>query len=431
MKKIMKKLTTKWRKLCLQLFSRSDKYENNSKLNDLPKEDMKEKQVFKQKESNIDPLLKLNDYLSQTYQFRYNLLTEEAEYCSHDERRENFNTITQRDLNSICLDARMQGINCWDRDVSRYIYSNKISVYHPFRHYLDNLPEWDGTERIKGLAGRVSANTLWIMGFHRWMLAMTAQWAGIASVHANSMAPLLISHEQGKCKSTFCKMLLPRQLQRYYTDSFDLSSLSQSERKLGIFGLINLDEFDKLPVGKMSLLKNLMQMADLNIRGAYKKNYQQLPRIASFIGTSNQKELLTDPTGSRRFLCVEVNSMIDCTDINHDQIYAQLKFELNRGDRYWFTGEEEAGIMQHNLSFYKQSPEEEVFYTCFRPAEEGEGCLQLPGAEIFKYLKKHNPAAMREASPVKFYKILTKTGITKVHTKQGNLYRVVKLVKAG
>jgi predicted P-loop ATPase len=33
----------------------------------------------------------------------------------------------------------------------------------------------------------------------------------------------------------------------------------------------------------------------------------EMRRYASFIATSNQKDLLTDPTGSRRFICIEVN----------------------------------------------------------------------------------------------------------------------------
>ena len=82
----------------------------------------------------------------------------------------------------------------------------------------------------------------------------------------------------------------------------------------------------------MPLLKNLMQMSDLNIRKAYQQSFRQLPRVASFIGTSNRFDLLTDPTGSRRFLCVEVERVIDCTHIEHDQIYAQLKAELACGE---------------------------------------------------------------------------------------------------
>lgn len=99
-----------------------------------------------------------------------------------------------------------------------------------------------------------------------------------------------------------------------------------------------------------------MQMPALNLRKAYKKNYRLLPRIASFIGTSNRKDLLTDPTGSRRFICVEVEGRIDCTHINHDQLYAQLRHELLTGERYWFTSEEEAEIQRHNLDFTESCP---------------------------------------------------------------------------
>ena len=122
-------------------------------------------------------------------------------------------------------------------------------------------------------------------------------------------------------------------------------------------GLLNLDEFDKYAATKMPLLKNLMQMSSLSLCKAYQKNYRSLPRIASFIGTSNRMDLLTDPTGSRRFICVEVERPIDCDGIEHAQIYAQLKEELLSGRRYWFTNEEEQELNQSNLSNNRQSPE--------------------------------------------------------------------------
>ncbi len=101
--------------------------------------------------------------------------------------------------------------------------------------------------------------------------------------HANSVAPLLVSTEQGYLKSTFCKSLLPAALQRYYMDKVDLTSEGRVERRLAEMGLLNLDEFDKYPPTKMPLLKNLMQMASLSLCKAYQKNYRSLPRIASFI----------------------------------------------------------------------------------------------------------------------------------------------------
>ena len=92
-----------------------------------------------------------------------------------------------------------------------------------------------------------------------------------------------------------------------------MTNVSSAENKLASYGLINLDEFDRLPASRMPQLKNLMQMEDLRVRRAYRRSAESLPRIASFIGTSNRRDLLTDLSGSRRFICVEVEHAIDCT----------------------------------------------------------------------------------------------------------------------
>lgn len=99
---------------------------------------------------------------------------------------------------------------------------------------------------------------------------------------------------------------MPKELTPYYIDKFDLTSESGCEQKLSLFGLINMDEFDKYRAGQMPALKNLMQTTTLTFRRAHRPAFSHLPRIASFIGTSNMTDLLTDPTGSRRFLCAEV-----------------------------------------------------------------------------------------------------------------------------
>lgn len=180
----------------------------------------------------------------------------------------------------------------------------------------------------------------------------------------------------------------------------------------------------------MPLLKNLMQMANLNICKAYQKNFRNLPRIASFIGTSNRFDLLTDPTGSRRFICIEAEHLIDCEGIMHDQIYAQLKTELFSGIRYWFTKEEERELQRHNAAFYHPCPAEEVFHACFRIAKDDEeGSERLSASDIFRKLKMYNPAAMRGSNPATFAQVLLAAGVTRKHTKYGNVY-LVKPMKA-
>lgn len=389
------------------------------------KEECKMKNL-EQNQSSKDLVLMVEKFLKSEYDFRFNLLTEAVEFRKKSTPRRNFRLIGTRELNSLCIAARKSGLDCWDRDISRYIHSEEVASYHPFQLYMDELPAWDGTDRLTPLAAKVSGEPVWISGFRRWMLGLAAQWLGMDSLHANSVAPVLISSRQGMHKSTFCKMLIPPSLQAYYTDSFDLNATSSAEQKLTAFGLINLDEMDKFSASKMTWLKNLMQMAGLNIRKAYKKNFASLPRIASFIATSNQKEILTDPTGSRRFLCVDVKEKIDTSPIDYEQLYAQLKAMLEAGERYWFTTEEETELMAHNHPFHKQGIIEGLFYRYYRVpgTEENAELFQL--SDIYEHLKKKHPSLMRTSSPITFGRTLTALNIERVRRKNGNYYKLIQ-----
>ena len=370
---------------------------------------------------------RMKRYLNAHYEFRYNVLSEINEFRPRGENLLGFKCLGKRELNALCLEIQSAGIPCWDRDLARYIHSTLVEDYHPFTLYVQELPEWDGEDRLVDLASRVSSEAYWVKHFHRWMLALLAQWMGKNTTYANCVAPLLVSEEQGWLKSTFCKSLMPEPLQAYYTDQIDLSANGRLEGKLGVMGLINLDEFDRLTSRGMAKLKNLMQLSSLSIRKAYQKNYAPLPRIASFIGTSNRKDLLDDPTGSRRFLCVEVEHRIDCSNINLPQIYAQLKAELEAGERYWFTPEEEQEIQCHNEAFYQIHPEEELFRNHFRSALEGEACEMLSLSEILEVLKEKHGALLRNVSMVKFGNALVASGVERVHTKLGNRYKLVRV----
>ena len=392
----------------------------------------KEKKEPKQKRM----MQRLSRYLKLHYAFRYNLLTERTECARLNTEKADeshlltYTPVDSRILNGIALSAIENGVECWDRDVKRYVESDHVQAYHPFELYFKNLPKWDGKDRVTELAKRVSDKDVWIRSFHRWMLAVTAQWTGSGNRgrRANSVAPLLVSPTQGLGKSTFCRMLLPKELRDYFTESFDLTNNSSAENKLASYGLINLDEFDRLPVSRMPQLKNLMQMEDLRVRRAYRRSAEALPRIASFIGTSNRRDLLTDLSGSRRFICVEVEHAIDCTTpIDHAQLYTQLLHELNNGERCWFSKAEEAEIQAANRPFYRITPAEELIGSCFAFAEAGEqGARLMSAADIYTVLKKKNPAALKDCSCTSFSRLLAQLG-QRVHTRYGNGYWVKRI----
>ena len=400
-----------------------------------------EEEVKKAKSSSL--MQEVTAFLTSRYRFRFNVLTEETEVAevtnNIPDAHLRYAKVDERWMNTLSMEAIETGIDCWDRDIQRFVRSRRISEYHPFTAYFEQLSEWDGTDRVSALARRVSDNPVWVNGFHRWMLGLSAQWmqfhpdtnnANRANSinRANSVAPLLVSSRQGLGKSTFCRLLMPDALKAYYTESYDLGSPASAEAKLAACGLINLDEFDKLSASKMPLLKNLMQASALNIRKAYKRSASALPRIASFIGTSNREDLLVDRTGSRRFLCVSLEHAIDCvTPVEHEQLYAQLKAELLSGKRSWFNKEEEQAIQQHNALFYKHIPEEEVFRLCFRFAtqeDHPQEVLTLSATQLFERMKSAHPSAMKGMTAYSLSRILPQLG-ERVHTAKGNVYRVV------
>ena len=96
-------------------------------------------------------------------------------------------------------------------------------------------------------------------------------------------------------------------------------------------------------------------------------------RYASFIGTSNQKDLLSDPSGSRRFICIEVTGPIDTNvSINYRQLYAQALNAVAKGERYWLDDADEAILKRTNREFEQLTPLEQLFHSHFRAAEEDE-----------------------------------------------------------
>lgn len=146
---------------------------------------------------------RMKQYLNDRYDFRYNVLSEVNEFRPKGEGQSAFKLLGKRELNALCLEIQSAGIPCWDRDVARYIHSTLVEDYHPFTLYIQELPAWDGVDRLADLARRVSSEEYWVKHFHRWMLAVMAQWMGKNTTFANCVAPLLAIYgvrNYGKCR---------------------------------------------------------------------------------------------------------------------------------------------------------------------------------------------------------------------------------------
>ena len=374
----------------------------------------------------------VEDEVLKNWEVRFNVMTQHPEVRNRKDPEARLKPMSVRAHNSIVRSVQQTYPNCFRSSIDAYLLSEDVPEFHPLRAYLTSLPEWDGRDRVGELAARVSRDDLWQRVFRRWLRGAVKGWLSEQDsmvVFDCQIAPLLVSERQGMGKSTFCRMLLPSCLRSYFTDKFDLTADAKSELYLGKYALINMDEFDRYSERQMATLKNLMQLTEVKVQKGRSQVATQMTRTAAFIGTSNMTELLTDPTGSRRFFCQIVEAPITREPIEHEQLYAQVVAEIRHGEPTFFSHEEEAEIEEHNRSFYRQSPLAEAFHRSFTFAEDDDNAQWVSATEIFETLKRDSRRALQGLKMTGLGRQLRRMGIPKKRTAQGMFYGVKKLEK--
>ena len=380
-----------------------------------------------------DTALRLEEFLKRRYEIRFNRMTDDLEYRERNSIRFSFTTLDKRARNSIAIQALKEGIQAWDRDIDRFLHSDYVPAYNPVEEYLFELGEWDGRDRIRELADRVTCNhPHWRNLFYRWFLSMVAHWMGRDKQHGNATTPVLIG-PQGYRKSTFCRILLPPELRFGYTDSLDFSSKRDAERYLGRFFLVNLDEFDQISVHQQAFLKHLLQKPSASLRKPYGTSIVEMRRYASFIATSNHKDLLSDLSGNRRFICVEVTAPIDTNvSVNYDQLYAQAFHAVMHGERYWLDDADEALLKESNEDFRQVSPLEHLLMSCFTTASpEAEDGEWLMAMDVFNHLQSKTKEKLALGKLTHLGRLLKKWNVPNKRWGKGSLYYLKKLSDEG
>ena len=365
-------------------------------------------------------------FLNSHYDMRLNVMTGVAQYREKDGFNFSFQDLTEKAMNSMSVKALKAGLDSLDKDIRRYIGSDMIPEYDPVNDYLDHLPAWDGTDRITPFARRISTKLPhWDFYFRIWMRSMVAHWMGKDKIHGNAIVPLLIG-AQGCGKSSFCSIVLPPELRAYYNDKIDFKNETGINLGLTSFALINIDEYDSLSRSQQPLLKYLLQKSDVKMRPLYGKAYEQRRRYASFIATTNNVRPLTDPTGSRRFICVYCDDIdLDATGINYAQLYAQVKQEVDNGERYFFTAEEREEYMRHNEAYQQVRDQMEMIRILFRPADDCSEDEYMEVDAIIDLLQFRFPAfvANRNTS-VELGRMLRRMGYNAKRTNKGMSYQI-------
>ena len=355
--------------------------------------------------TTADNIMNMMVFLRDRYDFRYNVLMKYTEYKTKGSWHD-FAPVNPRVQKRMTLDVQLADIRVSIKDVRNFLESDYIANYDPIDEYLFQCEgKWDGKDHIRALARTVpTANPHWADWFYIWYLGMVDQWRGINHrLYGNSVAPLLIS-KQGFNKSTFCRRLIPQELQWGYTDNLVLSEKRQVYQAMAQTLLINLDEFNQIsPQVQQGFLKNLIQLPNVKMKRPYGGHVEEFPRLASFIATSNMDDILTDPSGNRRFIGVELTGPIDVSvKPNYVQLFAQAMAAIRAGEKTYFDSVETALLMQSNRQFEVVPPIEQYFQMCFDLVEDESQGKYMSAAEIFDYLKKRIGSSLKIDSLMSF-----------------------------
>ena len=345
--------------------------------------------------------LEVELFLRENYLFRRNVLNGKVEFATKpaEGQQEVWKKLTPSALNSIVIRAKREQIcekGSPKTDIVEFVNSDEVDRFDPIADYLEKLPQWDGENHVARLFNRLpgvdSELTTYLA---TWLRSVVAHWLQMDTIHGNECVPTLIG-AQGCGKTTFVVRLLPPHLREYYLDHLNLSNKFDKEMALTNNLLVNLDELDAIRPSQHSALKQTLSKNKVNGRPIYGGSQEDRPRYASFIATTNNPHPLSDPTGSRRYICLTIpdGKYIDnSSEIDYDQLYAQVLYELRvQKSHYWFDNSEVERIQQLNQNYLEQKDIADIIGICFRKPEPGELPQSMNCERLLQIITKEYPS---------------------------------------
>lgn len=321
----------------------------------------------------------IKNFLRRSIQIRQNVISGRIEFfdTSAADGEECWKPFADRTLNTLWADLA-QHFRVRKADIDSVVNSAWTPLFNPFLHYLERLPKWQEGDHdyIADLAATVRVKGNDALSFcevlRKWLVAMVASWIGS---HTVNHVILVLIGEQGAYKTTWFNYLLPPELRNYFYIKVNVNRTTRDEMVyLSRYALMCYEELDCMLPADLNRLKGIVTMEHIDEREPYARYAEHRPHIASFCGTGNNPQFLTDPTGNRRWMPFEVDSIISLREHqpNYEGIYSQVYALLLSGFRYYFSAEEIKIQNGHNANFESPNMELELVSLYFRRPNEGE-----------------------------------------------------------
>ncbi len=384
----------------------------------------------------ITPIDKLENFLSTRYVFRHNIVSGKLEFKIVSSNRSRLpslrgglgwgvmNDFIENSMLRECLKGRIKTNLTSLRNL---LYSDFCELFNPFEDYFFNLPSYDEkTDYITELANTITTTKqdLWQQCFKKWLVAMVGC---VLDDKVINHTVIVFSGKQGLGKTTWVEKLVPKPLKEYLFSGTINPNNKDTLVQLSECMLINLDELENLNRSEIGSLKEIITKTQIRMRKAYGHNNETMPRRASFAGSVNTAQFLNDSTGSRRFLCFELEGIKYQHNVDINMAFSQALFLFKSGFRFWFDQEEIKKITANNEQYQLHSPEEELLLTWFEPCSKEEATLFLNASQIAAKLADRTKLNLNDGTINKLGKALKKHNFIKISKKTGYVYAVKEL----
>lgn len=366
-------------------------------------------------ERSVADISMVEAHLESLYDFRLNVVTGSLEISKKDNSE--YKNAEDYDLSSVYREMQHKGINYSYEKLHTLLNSDFIPLYDPFTEYFEALPTWDGTDYIKQLADTIkltdeTKRDYWNLCLRRWLIASAA--CATNENITNEVSPIFYG-SQGKGKTKWFNRLVPPALDpKKYLFVGTINDDKDSKLQLASKMLINLDELGSLNREEIGYLKSLYSLTHITIREPYMRRSRALTRRASFVGSIDREEFLTDLSGTRRFLTFSVSNVDYQHTVDMDKVYAQAYSLFKQGERFYFDETEIKTINTNNEDFRLKPLEEDLFFRYFAKPLNAAQTVLLTTTEIAReFAEMESSYKVTDASIRKIGQLLSKNEFVK------------------
>lgn len=329
------------------------------------------------------------EYISAHYNVRYNTIKLEIQ-VKKIKTLDAGDTWHKLNENSLFVEMQKKGISISVDKLVAILKSDFTPEFNPVKNYFDTLLPWNKAQPdyIANLCSFIKPKDpeQFLLHFKKWMVRTVK--CALVPDYFNKQAFIFVSPKQNDGKSTLCRFLCPPALNDYIAE--DITNDKDARILLCRNFLINLDELAVLSKQEINSLKAFFSKTQINERLPYDRTNSIIPRIASFIGSTNQDEFLADETGSVRWLCFYIDR-IDWAykkQIDINRVWAQALYLMNDADfECELTRDDIVQNEQRNRDFQILSVERELISKAFAiPKENRLQSVFLTATEIMQHI---------------------------------------------